>query len=70
LSFNFFFYLQVTCTHKMVGEKRNFDEISDDLDALLVAVDDIILRINQVSIHETHILPGLMQELEKLAELV
>jgi hypothetical protein len=54
----------------MVGEKRNFDEISDDLDALLVAVDDIILRINQVRIHETHLLPELMQELEKLAELV
>jgi hypothetical protein len=35
----------------MLGEKRNFDEISDDLDDLLVAVDDIILRINQVSIH-------------------
>ena len=54
----------------MVGEKRNFDEISDDLDALLVAVDDIILRINHVSIHETHLLPGLMKELAKLAELV
>ena len=54
----------------MVGEKRNFDEISDDLDALLVVVDDIILRINQVSIHETHLLPGLMKELANLAEIV
>jgi hypothetical protein len=35
-----------------------------------LAVDDIILRINQVKLHEYHLLPGLMQELEKLAELV
>jgi hypothetical protein len=60
--------VELTPTHKMIGHKRKICDMSDELNASVVAVESIILRIQSVNDpQDYHLLPGLLRELDKEA---